>query len=521
MLDILIQGGTVIDGTGRERFSADVGIKDGVIYEIGELSHEDAKKTIDAKGKMVTPGFVDVCNHSDTYWTLFTNPLQESLICQGVTTIIGGNCGSSLAPLLSEEAILSIRKWSAADHFNIDWRTMEEFLQTVSQKESSVNFGTLIGHGTLRRALARDESRQLNEEEEKILVRAVEDAMHQGAFGLSSGLVYTHEANSDRREMRLLAKAMHDLSGVYATHIRNETSLFREAVREALRIAAETGVRTHISHLKVLGQFYWDAFEEALEEIREEVRVGSEVTFDIFPYTATGSVLYTLLPEWASHGGKHMMLARIREKSSRREIVEGLRRKQLDYSRIRVAFEKGGGHKTIEEMAEKQGIDSEEVILNLLSANEGRVIAFLDLISEQNLCAGLRSKYSIVASDGAGYSLAHKKTGEHIHPRNFGAFPRVLGKYVREEKVLTWEEGIYKMSGLPARTFDMRNRGELRVGYAADVVVFDPETIKDEATFEDPYRHPTGIEHVLVNGKCAFTDHAFSEERFGEVIKKR
>lgn len=521
MFDILIKGGTVIDGTGRKRFSADVGIKDGAIHEIGDLGEEEAKKTIDAVGKMVVPGFIDVCNHSDTYWTLFSNPMQESLIRQGITTIIGGNCGSSLAPLLSEDAILSIRKWSAADHFNVDWRTVEEFLKVLSQKGLGVNFGTLVGHATLRRAIMGDASRHVNEEEEKILQKSLEGALREGAFGLSSGLVYTHASGADRREMKILAKVVSSFPGVYTTHIRNETSMFREAAREALRLAAEAGVRTHISHLKVLGNFHWSAFEEVLEEIAEEARIGTEVTFDIFPYTATGSVLYTLLPEWASQGGKHMMLARIREKSSRRDIVEDLRRKQLDYSKIRVSLAKSGSRKTIEEMAEGQGIDPEEVILDLLLANEGRVIVFLDLISEENMRSGLRSKYSMVASDGVGYDMVHKKTGERIHPRSFGAFPRVLGKYVREEKVLTWEEGIYKMSGFPARVFSLAGRGEVRTGYAADIVVFDPETVCDKATFDDPYQYPVGIEHVLVNGKCAFSKGTLSSEGFGEVLRKR
>lgn len=520
MFDVLIRGGMIIDGTGRSRFGADIGIKDGVISEIGTLHGERAKETIDASGKIVAPGFIDACNHSDAYWTLFTDPLQESLVRQGITTIMGGNCGSSLAPLLSDDAILSIQKWASPHRLNTDWHTLEEFLATLSRKKLGVNFGTLIGHGTLRRALVHDESRVLQPEEERIMESAIRDAMEQGAFGLSTGLAFAHASTAQREEVYMMAKIVSKFSGVYTTHIRNEMGMFRDAVREAIQVASETGVRTHISHLKVLGNIYWEMFEEVLQEMQESSRVGYEVTFDLFPYTATGSVLYTLLPEWAFRGGKKMMLSRIRDKNTRRDIVQDVRRKQLNYSKIRVSLANSGSHRTLEEMSEKQGVDPEEVILNLLVANDGRVIVFLDLISEENICKGLRSQFSIISSDGVGYDGAHKESGERIHPRSFGAFPRVLGHYVREKNVLTWEECVYKMTGFPARIFGIRSRGELRVGYAADVVLFDPDTVSDEATFDDPYRYPKGIECVIINGNRALLNGSGTCEGFGKVLRR-
>ncbi len=520
MFDVVIKNGTVIDGTGKKRFQADIGVKDEVVYEIGNLSDAPTKVVIDAMGKFVVPGFVDSGNHSDTHWTLFTDPSQESLIRQGVTTIIGGNCGSSLAPLINKESIRSIQKWVSMDRVNIDWRTMGEFLAWMEKRTIGVNFATLVGHATLRRSFAHDESRSLTKEERESIEKAIEGSMQEGALGLSSGLAYTHGRAGDEEEIYALARRVQSFSGIYTTHLRNEMSLFRDAVRETLEIAEKTNVKTHISHLKVLGRFFWSAFDEALEDIELGAQIGSDVTFGVFPYTATGSVLYTLLPEWASRGGKGLMLARLRDPNTRRDIIEDLRRKQLNYSKISVSLTKSGVYDTLEGMAERQGVDPEEVILNLLLANDGRVIVFMDLISEENIRSALRSPYSLIATDGAGYSLKHKSTGEKVHPRSFGAFPRVLGKYVREEGLLTWEDAIFKMTELPARTFGLRERGALREGYFADVVVFDPESICDKATFKDPYQYATGIESVLINGQLVLNNGTFLEGRFGRILKR-
>lgn len=519
MFDVVIKNGTVIDGTGKQQFRGDVGVKDGVIYEMGNLADAPAKVVIDATGRFVVPGFIDSGNHSDTHWTLFTDPSQESLIRQGITTIIGGNCGSSLAPLINKESIRSIQKWVPMDRVNIDWQTMGEFLTWMEKRSIGVNFATLVGHATLRRAFTHDESRSLTKEEQGSIEKAIEESMQEGALGLSSGLVYAHGRAGDDEEIYALVRKVQSFSGIYTTHLRNEMSLFHDAVRETLEIAEKTNIKTHISHLKVLGHFYWSVFDEVLKEIELGVQTGLDVTFGVFPYTATGSVLYTLLPEWASRGGKSLMLARLRDPNARRDIIEDLRRKQLNYSKMSVSFS-GGVYNTLEKMAERQGVDPEEVILNLLLAKDGRVIVFMDLISEENIRSALRSPCSLIATDGAGYSLKHKNTGERVHPRSFGAFPRVLGKYVREEGLLTWEDAIFKMTELPARTFGLRERGALREGYFADVVVFDPESVCDKATFENPYQYSTGIESVLINGQLVLNNGTFLEGRFGRILKK-
>lgn len=520
MFDILVKNGTVIDGTGRKKFRADVGIKDESIVEVGDLTGSEAKKEIDAGEQFVVPGFIDPCNHSDTYWTLFTSPSQESLIRQGITTIIGGNCGSSLAPLLSKSAIYGIQKWAKIDQVNVDWHTTQEFLDRLETTSLGVNFATLAGHGTIRRSFVENQDRELFEEEQKSFLSVLEQSLREGAFGLSSGLLYTHGKPGGQKEMCNFARKVLDFSGVYATHIRNEMGLFHDAVREAILVARETGVKTHISHLKVLGQFYWNIFRVVLEEISREAESGHDITFDIFPYTASGSVLYTILPDWVSQGGRVMMLGRLRDDRLRREIIEDLRRRQIDFSKIRVSLAKSGSRKTIEEMAENRSIDPEEAVLDLLLANEGNVIVFMDLISEENIREGLRSPYAFVSSDGVGYTKEQRKKESNIHPRCFGAFPRVLRRYVREEKVLTWEEAIGKMTGSVAVKFDIVNRGRIREGYFADLVIFHPSTIKDEATFDNPYQYPSGIESVIINGKIAFESGSELQGCFGRVLRK-
>lgn len=523
MYDIIIKNGTIIDGTGKLMFSGDVGIKEGKIKEIGDLHSEHADKIIDATGQYVTPGFIDVNNHSDTYWRIFLDPELPSLIYQGITTVIGGNCGSSLAPLVSHDIIYSIQKWADMKQVNLNWLRMKEFLDEVERKKLSVNFATLVGHSTLRRGLIQDEVRGLNSHEIGTMKKMLTQAIEEGAIGLSTGLVYTHAKLASEDEITKIVKVVKKYDGVYTTHIRGESHDLVEAVEEAIKTAQASGVKLHISHLKVMGEKNWNLMDEAINLIETAKASGVDVSFDVYPYVVTGSVLYILLPDWVAKGGKKMMINRLEDPLTRKRIIYEMQNSSIDYSKIIIAIshlDKTLTRKKIIDIAASQGKSDEEAIVDLLVASEGRAITSMAVLSEKNMIKAMRHPFSIISSNGSGYNTNHKKSGELVHPRNFGSFPRVLAEYVRDKKVLSWEEAIHKMSGKPAEKFGIKKRGVLEKNNFADVLVISPNEIRDLATEENPYQYSQGIKWAVINGEIVLENGKYNKKKVGEVIRR-
>ena len=524
MLDVLIKNGTIIDGSGKPKYRGDVGIREGVIAELGDLHNEHAEIEIDATGKYVAPGFIDVNNHSDTYWRLFLDPALESLAYQGITTVVGGNCGTSLAPLTDHEVMKSIQKWTDMSKVSFNWLSMREFLNEVENKKIALNFATLVGHGTLRRGLVGDEVRDISPVEMKIMKKMLIEAMKQGAVGLSTGLVYTHAKLASSREIAELAEIVKKYDGVYTTHIRGEGSDLIKAVEEAIRIAEVTGVRLQISHLKAMGKKNWPLMEKAFELIETARTSGIDVHFDVYPYTATGSVLYIILPDWVTEGGRNMMLSRLKDPELREKIVREMRAGDNDYSKITIsisALDKSLNHKKISEIARIQDKSMEDAIIDVLIASNGHVVTMMEVLSDKNVDKAVINPFSIISSNGSGYNIEHRETGEMVHPRNFGSFPRVLYQYVKERGVVGWEEAIRKMSGLPAEKFKISKRGIITKGNYADLVVFDPEKIQDKATVENPYQYSQGVESVIVNGQILVKNGLITQARAGAVLRRK
>ena len=526
MLDILIRNGKVVDGSGKNPpRRMDVGIKNGEIASVGNLEEETANQEINAKGKIVAPGFIDINNHSDTHWTLFKYPDHESLVMQGITTIIGGNCGSSLAPILGEGSIKALRKWIDLRDIQIDWDRVKELLEFFEDNRSlRLNFGTLVGHVTLRRGIIEDEIRPLNDGEIAILGRELERSFHEGCFGLSTGLVYTHARVAENEEIWKMAEIVKRYNGMIAVHLRGESNELISSVAEMAELAINSGVNLEISHLKAVGKKSWHLFGRALEIIQEARNAGANINFDVYPYNSSGPVLYTLLPNWVTEGGREKLLKLLRDKPIRNRVVAEMARNDLNYAKIIIAaspLSKMLVNKSIEDIALARNTTPEEVIVDLVLASGDQCTVIVKLLGEKNVTQALASPLAIVSSDGVGYSLEESESGNLVHPRCFGAFPRFLSHYIKFRKILTLAKAVHKITGLPAEKIGLPKRGLIQENFKADIVVLDWEKLEDKATLDKPFQYPVGVDQVIINGVITVAKGELVPDiRSGEILRK-
>jgi N-acyl-D-amino-acid deacylase len=522
MIDIIIRGGKIIDGTNRPAYVADVAIDRGRIVKIGNLKGSTAKNIITATERIVAPGFIDIHNHSDGYWTLFNFPQLPSLVRQGVTTIIGGGSGTSLAPLATPDTIQTIRRWTNVNEITVNWLTVAEYLESVEKLRLSVNYGTLVGHITIKRGLLRDQVRDMTAEEYRVAEGMIDRAMTEGAFGLSAGLSYSHAKFTKTEEVIRFAKVAARHGGILTLALRDEGKGVIESVREAVTICKEAGISTEISQFKVKGKNNWSLFSGAIAEIDRAAEAKLNINFDLYPYTTTGTVLYTYLPDWVTKGGRAKMLERLKNPNIRPQVVAEMKADANKYDRLVVAMSSNLAYvgKKISEIGKSEKLGAEEAVINTLIASDGQAICFDPALDIENVRLGLANPLSMVATDGSGYDDDYAQTGNLVHPRCFGTFPRFLGRYVREEQLLTLAEAIYKITGMPARKLGLSDRGFVKTGLQADLVVFDPKRIKDTADFINPYRHPEGIGEVMVNGTLVVNRENLTGERPGQVLRR-
>lgn len=519
---LLIKNGRVFDGRGNPAREVDIGIGEDRIEAMGELEKTSADRIIDAGGKYVTPGFIDVTNHSDTHWTLFTHPAQESMLRQGVTTILGGNCGASLAPLVSGEDIEGLQRWVDVREININWQTFDELASELEERAFGVNVATLVGFGTLRRGVLGVEGRAANSEEIRQMKFLLERAFTDGAFGLSFHLGVGYEQAAENLEIVELLGVAALAKRFVKHHLEDEGLHLLPAISRVLTMSRGAAVRTHLSHFKALGRSAWEQFASALVMIERAQEAGLALTLDFFPYTRTGSHLLHLLPEWARVGNDAQILERLRSVDGRRSVTEALRQLTLHYDRITIAssqrnvFSVG---KTIAILAENAGVSPEEVLIELLIHNDLRVTVFNEVISPEHIQTLAAKPYAMVASDGVGHARGAASPGDLPHPRSFGAFPRALEWFTKEQPLLSWEEAIYKMTGFPALLLGIRDRGVLAPGAFADIVIFSPEELSVPATYENPYLPVKGITHVIVNGAVALEEGELPEKFSGKFLR--
>ncbi|MBI4114920.1 MAG: amidohydrolase family protein [Candidatus Niyogibacteria bacterium] len=529
---LIIRNGSILDGRKTPLFLADIGIHKDRIEKIGNLSFESAEKEIDARGRYIVPGFIDITSHSDTFWTIFDFPRQESLLWQGITTILGGNCGASLAPLVSGVEIDALQKWTDTTTININWQSMAEFMEEMAKHPVSVNFATLVGFGTLRRGVLQNANAPASPAEIEKMKYLLENALRAGAFGLSTSLDRSHEQLAGINELAALARIVQKNQTLLKHHIRNEGESILPAISEVLSVAREVNsqqaredqpLMSHISHFKILGRQSWKHFDEIIHMLEQSRTDGMPVTIDIFPYTHTNSDLYLLLPPWAREGGKDKILLRLNDPQQRRDVAVDLKKLTLHYERMIVAStfrDETALGKTIAGLAGDTGLSPEEVCINLLIANDLHVSIFNEVISPEHIIAMAGKNYAAFATDGAGFSADSVLSHKLPHPRSFGTFPKILQEFVKEKSILSWEDAVYKMTGLPADILGLKERGVIRENAYADVVVFNPETISDKATYENPLQYALGVEWVCVNGKIALEGGRVTQEMNGRILRK-
>jgi N-acyl-D-amino-acid deacylase len=528
---LLIKGGTVVDGSGAPSVAADVAVEGDRIAAVGsDLGAAAATRVIDAKGLMVAPGFIDIHSHSDLVYD--TCPGAESKVRQGVTTEVVGMCGFSpgpIAPGMRE----TVRDWIGGIGSKPPgtWQSFGEYLDHLRGLGTSVNVVQFVGHGALRYATVGGENRPATADEQKAMERHLAEALDAGAWGYSTGLVYAPSIYGSTEELIALAKSMAKRGGHYFSHVRGEAATLETAYVEAIRIGEEGGVPVQIAHVKASGRENWGKMERALRMISDARARGVDVTGDVYPYPAGSTKMDNLLPAWMHDGGTAKLLERLADPASRaRAIADCL----VDGERWRTGSGANGwdevmvatcsreelAGKTLAEVARLTGREPAQAMMDLVLAEKAGVSMISFSQSEENVAMASADPHTMIGSDSL--SL-HSGTGPHPgkpHPRSYGTFPRVLGVYCRERRLFSWETAVHKMTGMPAAKLGIAARGLVKTGYAADLALFDPKTVRDEATFPEPHRHPVGIPYVVVNGQVVVDGPRYHAVPAGRVLTR-
>jgi N-acyl-D-amino-acid deacylase len=527
--DLLVRNGLLFEGSLKPPFKGDVGVIGDRIEDVGDLRAATGRKEIDAAGKAVAPGFIDTHTHSDLAWSLTSEnvTIAAGAALQGVTTEICGNCGFSTFPHLpAHHGDLERHMTVLFGGITLDWSDLAGFAETVNKVGIHANLAPLVGHGSVRVGVLGFENRPPQDTELQAMKRLVEEAFEQGAFGLSSGLIYMPGVYAGTEELIELSRTVSRYGRPYISHIRGETDMVADSVREAIRIGREGGVPTHISHHKAAGRQNWGRTAETLGIIEQARASGSDVTVDVYPYTAGSTLLYAMLPPWAQAGGVPSMTERLKDGVSRDRIRKDLSEPSSGWENIARAAGWDGivistcpgkpeveGH-SVAELAKEAGKDSADYVFDLLIEIEGRATMILHMMDEVDVRRVLAYEGAMIGSDGI--PLPGKP-----HPRWAGSFSRVVGRYRREHHLFDLPTAIWKMTGLPAQRFGLDDRGRLERHKAADLVVFDPDSVNDQATFEEPLLPPTGVGAVIVNGVIVARDGQLTGQRPGRVLTAR
>ena len=529
MLDVLIKNGKIIDGAGNPWFGADLGIQGDKIVRVCHAIKAEAEKVIDAGGLTVSPGFIDSHTHSDV--RVFKHPEEDSKLMQGITTALIGQDGLSVAPLdeankppmmLRVSGLLGtyLKEWP--------WNSMADYLSAMEKLPPATNSMMLVPSGAIRAMVVGWENRPATPGELERMKRILAQAMEEGGCGYSTGLIYPPGIYADRTEMVEMCKVAASYGGFFVVHMRNEGDYFLDSLHEVIGICRDAGCPLHISHLKIAGKKNWGRAGEALALIEEARAKGLDVTFDQYPYLAGSTMLDAVIPPRFHAGGTAKLLERLKNPTIReeiRQVQEGLKPERWDnwvdtcgWDGIVVSAVKTDANRFIEgksvaEIAKVTGKTPIDAVCDLLVAEENAVTMVVFYGSEEDVKEIMRSEYMTLCSDGI--------VGGKPHPRVYGTCARFLGKYVREEKVLTLPQAIRRMTSFPAQRLGLQDRGLIREGMIADIAIFNPDTIIDKGTYAEPNQYPVGIEYVLLSGKVAVEKGKLTGLRAGKALRRR
>jgi N-acyl-D-amino-acid deacylase len=521
MFDLVIKNGSVVDGTGNPWYRADIAVSGRRITAIGSLG-SNAERLIEAGGLVVAPGFIDTHSHSDLM--LMAEPEARQKLMQGVTTEVVGQDGLGEAPI-RDDVIDDWRRYLSGLNGNPDvdwdWRSFKEYLDRLDKVKPAVNVACLVGHGNLRLLSVGMENRPPTAYELEQMKKLLEAAICQGAFGLSTGLIYPPCIYADTKELVELCKVTSKLGCIFMVHMRNEGERLLESIGEVVEIGRKTGVPVHISHFKVGVESNWGKASEALSVLEDARLKDVDVTVDQYPYTAGSTFLSSLVPAWAHEGGAAKMIERLQNAATRNrvalELMESGSGRTRNWKKVMVTSVETEGNKrfegmTVQGIADIKGIDPIDAVLDLILEEDNAVTMASFSMSEDDVRTIMQSPLQMVCTDGIVLGRPH--------PRVYGSFPRVLGKYVRGG-VLRLEDAVRKMTSLPAQRFGLFNRGVLKPGMSADITIFDPEKVVDKATYEDPIQYPEGVEYVVNNGRIIVEEGVHTGIRSGKVLKHR
>ena len=528
--DIIIRSGRIVDGSGRPGFYGDVAVKNDRIVKIGNLKNASATRVIDASGLIVAPGFIDMLGQSETY--LLIDGRAMSKVMMGVTTEITGE-GESIAPI-NENLIKENEDFNKRYNLKVDWRTLDEYFKRLEKQGAGVNLGTFVGATQVREYVIGFDNRPPSAAELDQMKKLVAEAMKEGALGLSTSLQYVPARFATTDEIVELAKVAHQYGGIYATHQRSEANSLDESLAEVFEIARRAQIPVEIWHLKTAYKKNWGRMPEVLSKIAAARARGLNITADVYPYIAGSTSLSACLPPWALEGGTEKMLSRLRDARIRQQLKQEINTDAKEWENIYLGSGGASGvligsvvnrdlealqGKRVSEIAAEQKKEPLDALFDLILADHGQTSAIYFMMNEDDLRAAMRASFVSICTDSGARAADGPLAGSKSHPRGWGSYPRILGRYVREEHLLTLEEAIHKMTGLSAKKVGLRDRGLIREGMYADISVFEPNRVIDRATFEMPNQYPEGIEYVIINGQISVDKGKRTPALAGHVLR--
>jgi N-acyl-D-amino-acid deacylase len=528
--DVIIKNGRIIDGSGNPWVSGDVAITGDRIARVGKLDGSSAKRVIDAHDLVVSPGFIDMLGQSEM--ALLIDNRSLSKLSQGITSEITGE-GASVAP---QDALTLSQLQPELDryHLKVDWTTLDGYFSRLEKTGTPLNLGTYVGAAQVREAALGDLDRAPTSQELEKMKSLVAEAMQQGAFGISTALIYPPGHYAKTEELIELAKIAGQYGGIYATHMRSEGQSEAAAVDEALRIGREGHLPVEIFHLKVIGKPRRGSMPKIVAMIQAVRDAGQDVSADMYPYIAGGTALASSLPPWVADGGAEKLLERLRDPAVRTRIKQEMATEHTNWENLYLGSGGAAGvlvsgvvnpdlkkydGQTLAQIATAQGKDPLEALMDLVLADKAQTGALYFIASEEDLRYGLKQPWTSIGLDGGELSLDGLLFEPHSHPRAFGSMPRFIGRYVRDEHLLPLEQAIRKVTSLPAQRERLRDRGLLKEGYFADITIFDPKTIVDKATYENPAQISEGVKYVFVNGELEYEDGRLTGSKAGRVLR--